>query len=103
MANPVEGGDDDENDDDCSGGAKCTISILEWKQLMTRKSNERTRINSKIKKLKKPKKGKGAKSGCGKIRKITVGTDSSQLLMSKYFLKEARGTPGGVKEPNDAK
>ena len=83
--------------------AGSTISALEWKLLMTKKSNERTRINSKMKMFKKPKKGRGQNPGVGKIHKITVGTDSSQLLMSKYFLKEARGTPGGVKDPNDAK
>ena len=100
---PVEGADGDEKDDDDSGGAGSTISVLEWKQLMTKKSNERARINSKMKMFKKPKKGKGAKSGCGKIHKINDGTVSSQLLMSNYFLREARGTPGGVMEPNNAK
>ena len=100
--NMVEHGMSNEND----GGGHCVLNgmttILKWRTMMSN-APTRGKIQNSVKfKKKKPTKGRGAKSRSGRDT-YSKESVSSQLLLSSYFGQEVRGTPGGVKETNDAK
>ena len=96
--NMVEHGMSNEND----GGGHCVLNgmttILKWRTMMSNAPTRGKILNS----VKKPTKGKGAKSRSGRVPDSN-GSVSSQLLFSSWILNEGGGTPRGITTPKDAK